>query len=57
MPLQLAKPQEMATFFQGLPKNDVISHDHIWQEAKKVTATGTVKEVDGKKELTAEKIE
>src|ERR1044071_589395 len=32
-------------------------HDNICKEAKKVTATGTVKEVDGKKELTASKIE
>ena len=32
-------------------------HDNICKETKKVTATGTVKERDGKKELTAEKIE
>ena len=32
-------------------------HDNICKEAKKVTATGTVKEVDGKKELTVSKIE
>ena len=32
-------------------------HDNICKEAKKVTATGTVKEVNGKKELTASKIE
>jgi hypothetical protein len=32
-------------------------HDNICKEAKKVTATGTVKEVDGKKQLTASKIE
>src|SRR5204862_4312674 len=31
-------------------------HDNICKEAKKVTATGTVKEVDGKKELTASNI-
>jgi hypothetical protein len=29
----------------------------VCTEAKKVTATGTVKEVDGKKVLTASKIE
>jgi hypothetical protein len=42
-----------------LAKNDVSKefHDNICKESKKVTATGTVKEVDGKKELTAEKIE
>ena len=32
-------------------------HDNICKETKKVTATGTVKEVDGKKELTVSKIE
>lgn len=32
-------------------------HENICKESKKVTATGTVKEVDGKKEFTASKIE
>jgi len=32
-------------------------HDNICQETKKVTATGTVKEVDGKMVMTASKIE
>jgi hypothetical protein len=32
-------------------------HDNICKEPKKVTATGTVKEVNGKKELTVSKIE
>ncbi len=32
-------------------------HKTICEENKKVTATGTVKEVDGKKEFTASKIE
>ena len=32
-------------------------HDNICKESKKVTATGTVKEVDGKKEFTASKID
>jgi RecG-like helicase len=42
-----------------LTKNDVSEnfHEDVCKEAKKVTATGTVKEVDGKKELTASKIE
>jgi len=41
-----------------LAKNDVSKdfHSNICKEAKKVTATGTVKEVDGKKELTPSKI-
>jgi len=32
-------------------------HDEVCKETKKVTATGTVKEVDGKMQLTASKIE
>ena len=32
-------------------------HEGVCQESKKVTATGTVKEKDGKKMLTASKIE
>ena len=32
-------------------------HQNVCQEAKKVTATGTVKKVDGKTEFTATKIE
>jgi Family of unknown function (DUF6370) len=32
-------------------------HDEVCQEAKKVTAVGTVKRVDGKRELTLTKIE
>lgn len=32
-------------------------HDNICKESKKVTATGTVKEEDGKKVLTVSKIE
>ena len=42
-----------------LAQNDVSKefHDNICKEAKKVTATGTVKDEDGKKVLTASKIE
>ena len=42
-----------------LAQNDVSKdfHEDLCKEAKKVTATGTVKEVDGKKELTVSKIE
>src|SRR5215470_5292806 len=41
-----------------LTKNKVAKdfHDNICKESKKVTANGTVKEVDGKNELTATKI-
>jgi hypothetical protein len=39
--------------------NDVSKafHQNVCKEAKKVTATGTVKKVDGKNEFTASKIE
>ena len=42
-----------------LAKNDISKdfHSNICKESKKVKATGTVAEVDGKKELTATKIE
>jgi predicted nucleotidyltransferase len=42
-----------------LAKNDLSKefHSNICKEAKKVTAKGTVKEVDGKKELTVSKID
>jgi hypothetical protein len=32
-------------------------HENLCQDSKKVTATGTVKEVNGKMELTPSKIE
>ena len=39
--------------------NDVAKkfHENVCQDSKKVTATGTVKEKDGKQEFTATKIE
>jgi len=42
-----------------LVQNDISKnfHDNICKETKKVKATGSVKEVDGKKEFTATKIE
>jgi RecG-like helicase len=42
-----------------LVKNEVADnfHENLCKTTKKVTATGTVKEVGGKKELTATKIE
>lgn len=41
-----------------LAKNDVSKsfHEDVCHDTKKVTATGTVKEVDGKKEFMATKI-
>ena len=42
-----------------LVENDVAKefHKNICKENKKVTATGTIKNVDGKREMTATKIE
>ena len=42
-----------------LAENDVSKafHQNVCHEAKKVTATGTVKKVNGKNELTVSKIE
>jgi dihydroxyacetone kinase len=41
-----------------LVNNDLAKdfHDNICKETKKVTATGTVKKVDGKMEMTATKL-
>jgi hypothetical protein len=51
--------EEGKTVKYYLAKNEVSDnfHEDVCKEAKKVKATGTVKEVDGKKELTASKIE
>jgi hypothetical protein len=42
-----------------LTANDVSKafHENVCKEAKKVTATGTVKKVDGKNEFTVSKID
>lgn len=42
-----------------LAENDVSKafHENVCKEAKKVTATGTIKKVEGKNEFTASKIE
>ena len=42
-----------------LTENDVSKafHENVCKEAKKVTATGTIKKVDGKNEFTVSKIE
>ena len=55
--IQTKEDGKTVTYY--LAKNDVSNefHSNICKEAKKVTATGTVKEVDGKKEFTATKIE
>jgi len=55
--IQTKEDGKTVTYY--LAKNDVSNnfHDHLCKETQKVTAKGTVKEVDGKKELTASSIE
>jgi len=55
--IQTEKGGKTVTYY--LAKNDVAKdfHSNICKEAKKVKATGTVKEVDGKQEFTAIKID
>ena len=51
------KKGKMVNYY--LVENDVSKgfHENVCTEAKKVTATGTVKKVDGKNEFTVAKIE
>lgn len=51
------KKGKMVTYY--LANNSVAKdfHENVCQEPKKVTATGTVKKVDGKEELTVSKID
>jgi RecG-like helicase len=55
--IQVKEGDKTVTYY--LAHNDVSKkfHENICQETKKVKATGTVKEVDGKLELTPTKIE
>jgi len=55
--IQAQEDGKTVTYY--LAKNKVSNdfHENLCKETKKVTATGTVKEVDGKKELTVTKIE
>ena len=55
--IQVTKKHKTVSYY--LVQNDVSKkfHDELCKGPKKVTATGTVKTVDGKKELTATTIE
>jgi len=55
--IQTKEDGKTVTYY--LAKNDISKkfHKNVCKTTEKVTATGTVKEVDGKKELTASKIE
>jgi len=55
--IQVEKGGKKTTYY--LAKNDVSTkfHENICKSSQKVKATGTVKKVDGKMELTATEIE
>ena len=55
--VQVKEGDKTVTYY--LVHNDVSKkfHDNICKETKKITVTGTVKEVDGKQQLTPTKIE
>ena len=55
--VQVKEGDKTVTYY--LVRNDVSKkfHENLCEESKKVTATGTVKEVDGKQQLTAKKID
>jgi hypothetical protein len=55
--IQTKEDGKTVTYY--LADNDVSKnfHEDLCKETKKVTATGTVKEVDGKKQFTVSKIE
>ncbi len=55
--IQVGKGRKMQTYYVADNETGKSFHGDICHEAKKVTATGTVKKVDGKKELTLSKIE
>lgn len=55
--IQVSEGSKKTTYY--LVQNDISKefHENLCKAAKKVKATGTVKEVDGKNEFTATKIE
>ena len=55
--IQAERNGKTVTYY--LVNNDVAKnfHENVCKEAKKATATGTIKKVDGKMEMTASKIE
>jgi hypothetical protein len=55
--IQVEKAGKKTTYYLVENKVSKDFHDNVCKETKKVTATGTVKEVDGKKQFTATKIE
>ena len=55
--IQASEDGKPVTYYLANNKTAKEFHENVCQEPKKVTATGTVKTVDGKKELTVAKIE
>jgi RecG-like helicase len=55
--VQVKEGDKTVTYY--LVRNDVSKtfHEDLCKETKKITVTGTVKEVDGKQQLTPSKIE
>lgn len=55
--VQVKEGDKTVTYY--LVRNDVSNkfHENVCKETKRVTVTGTVKEVDGKQHLTPSKIE
>jgi len=58
--IQVEKDGKKTTYYLVDKADSKISkdfHENLCKDTKKVTATGTVKEVDGKKQLTVTKLE
>ena len=55
--IQTTEDGKKITYYLAKNKLSTDFHENLCKESKQVKATGTVKEVDGKKELTVTKIE
>jgi hypothetical protein len=55
--LQVQEDGKTVTYYLAANKISTDFHENLCKESKKITVTGTVKEKDGKKILTASKIE
>src|SRR5882762_2619727 len=55
--IQVEKDGKKTTYYLAQNEKSKAFHENLCKESKKVTATGTVKAVDGKKVLTVTKIE
>jgi hypothetical protein len=55
--IQAEENGKTVTYYLAQNKVSMDFHENVCKETQKVTATGTVKEKDGKKVLTASKVE